>query len=176
MESLGFYSNNKINSFKNQNILVTGGTGGIGRVVVENLIKLDANVIVVSRSEKKIFDVLKSCVNAKNFLYEIMNFEDPNTINKGFINIMKKFEGKLDCVILCHGIFKVGKMQETLIDQFDSTLNINVRSSYHIISITAPFLKITKGNIVVLSSIEAKVPSNDSFLNSLSKVSGLNLV
>ena len=172
MDSLRFFKsyNNKFNCFKNQNIIVTGATGGIGKVLVQTLIDLEANVIVISRSEKKVFDVFKALVNEKSFYYEIINFEDPNTINKGFSKIMKKFNGKLNSLILCHGLFKVGKMKETLIDQFDSTLNVNVRSCYHLISISSSFLKLTKGNIVVLSSVESKIPSNDTFLNSLSKV------
>jgi NAD(P)-dependent dehydrogenase (short-subunit alcohol dehydrogenase family) len=170
MESLDFYSRQSNNCFKEKNILVTGGTGDIGKKVVDSLIKLGARVVVISRSEKKIFESLKDFVRKESFGFEIMNFEDPLTINKGFVSIMKKFKGKLDSVIMCHGIFKVGKLVETNIDQFDTALNINVRSCCHLLSIATPFLKLSNGNVVILSSLESKILSNDSFLNSLSKV------
>ena len=92
-------------------------------------------------------------------------------INKGFMNIMKKkFQGKLDGLVMCHGIFSPGKLIETLIDAFDTTLNTNVRSSFHFLSLATPFLKLTKGNICVLSSIYGKLLYKDSFLESLTNV------
>ena len=91
-------------------------------------------------------------------------------INKGFMSIMKKFHGKLDGLVMCHGIFSPGKLIETLIDAFDTTLNTNVRSSFHFLSLATPFLKLTKGNICVLSSIYGKLLYKDSFLESLTNV------
>jgi NAD(P)-dependent dehydrogenase (short-subunit alcohol dehydrogenase family) len=82
---------------------------------------------------------------------------------------MLKFKGKLDILIMCHGIFKVGKLMDTSVQSFDNSLNINVRSNFHLISLVTPFLKLTKGNIVALSSVESKFTIRDSFLNCLSK-------
>ena len=48
-------------------------------------------------------------------------------------------------------------------------MNINVRSVFHILSISVPFLKLTKGNCVILSSMESFIPKNQSFLNTTSK-------
>lgn len=166
MES-SFFFENKHNSFKDKNILITGATGGIGKILTSHLIKLGANVIITSRSEKKVKEVFPS----HRINYEIVNFEDPIKIKKIFINVMKKFEGKLDVLLLCHGIFHVGKLNETNMEEFDKSTNINVRSCFQFVSISSPFLKLSKGNIVVLSSVEAKIPFFDSFLNSLSKVS-----
>lgn len=98
-----------------------------------------------------------------------MDLENPLLINRGFKETVSHFKGKLDIVVLCHGVFKVGKMMETFIETFDSTLNVNVRSCFHLISLAAPFLKMTQGNVVCLSSVEAKFPIRDSFLNCLSK-------
>lgn len=110
--------------------------------------------------------------NNKNFEYEVINLENPMFINKGFSNIIKnRFKGKLDGLVMCHGVFSPGKLIETLIDAFDSTLNTNVRSSFHFLSLATPFLKLTKGNVVVLSSIYGKLLYKDSFLESLSNVS-----
>jgi 3-oxoacyl-[acyl-carrier protein] reductase len=95
--------------------------------------------------------------------------DNPIQINKGFKSIMAKFKGKLDVMILCHGIFKISKMIVTSIENFDNVLNVNVRSCFHLISIATPFLKISKGNIVAISSVEARIPTRDSFLNTLSK-------
>jgi len=85
--------------------------------------------------------------------FENVNMEDPIQINKGFKNIMQKFQGKLDILIMCHGVFKVSQIFKSSPVTFDTTMNVNVRSCLHLISIAIPFLKLTKG----------------SFLNTLSK-------
>jgi len=171
MESPDFFTNQTtFNSFKGKNIIVTGATGGIGSVVVENLVQLGANVTAISRSEKKVLDKLSKVAKKENFGYEIINFELPTSINRGFTNIMNKYGGKLDCLIICHAVFVVGKLMDTVSVQFDTTLNVNVRSCFHLISMASVFLKLTKGNITVLSSLESFIPVSESFLNSVSKV------
>lgn len=172
MESIDFFGNsNNTNYYKGKNILITGATGGIGSIVTESLVKLGANVVAISRSEKKIYDRLSAVAQKKNFDKEIINFENPNTINRGFQSIMKKFKGRIDGLVITHAVFRVGKLMETNIDNFDTTLNVNVRSIFHLISMASPFLKLSKGNVVLVSSLESFIPVSESFLNSLSKVS-----
>jgi NAD(P)-dependent dehydrogenase (short-subunit alcohol dehydrogenase family) len=101
--------------------------------------------------------------------FENVNMEDPIQINKGFKNIMQKFQGKLDILIMCHGVFKVSQIFKSSPVTFDTTMNVNVRSCLHLISIAIPFLKLTKGNVVAISSVDANIVTKDSFLNTLSK-------
>jgi NAD(P)-dependent dehydrogenase (short-subunit alcohol dehydrogenase family) len=170
MESLNFFEKKEHNEFQGKNVLITGATGGIGSITTELLVKMKANVIVTSRSDKKVSQKLGNVVKKDNFDREIINFESPGSINRGFVSIMEKFGGRIDIIIISHAIFKVGKLMETGIDAFDSTLNVNVRSIFHLISMASPFLKLSKGNVVVLSSIESFIPISMSFLNSVSKV------
>jgi len=170
MESVEFFGNQNRNSFTGKNVIVTGATGGIGSLTTECLVRLGANVMAVARSEKKITEKLSSCIKKDNFDKQIIDFENPNNINRGFAEIMKKFGGRVDIIIITHAVFKVGKLTETNIDVFDQALNINVRSIFHFISMASPFLKLSKGNVVVLSSLESFIPISLSFLNSVSKV------
>jgi NAD(P)-dependent dehydrogenase (short-subunit alcohol dehydrogenase family) len=50
--SIQFYIKDK--SFEGKNIIVTGGTGGIGSRIAESFIKCGAKVVVVSKTEKKV--------------------------------------------------------------------------------------------------------------------------
>jgi len=170
LQTLQYYA--KEGSFNGKNIVITGATGGVGSVVTEILLNCGAKVLAIARNEKKIilkFEKYMKDPKKFQFTYELINLEDPAGINRGFKSIMMKLKGKLDCLIMCHGTFKAGKLSETSVDIFDTTLNINVRSCFHLISIATPFLKISKGNIVAVSSVEAKIPVRDSFINSVSK-------
>lgn len=168
MKTIEFYKSEK--GFVGKNVVITGATGGIGRVLVESLVSLGARVVAITRSEKKIFEVLSKVCKRENFDYEIMNLESPIVINRGFKSIITKLKGKIDILILCHAVFQVGTLMETNIDDFDSTMNLNVRSCFHLMSLATPFLKLSCGNVVAISSLESLIPVKDSFMNSLSKV------
>ncbi|MBT6755426.1 MAG: NAD-dependent epimerase/dehydratase family protein, partial [Gammaproteobacteria bacterium] len=59
------------NFFKDKNILVTGGTGLIGRPLVEKLVSLEAKVTVVSLDKPTNVD------NSVNFInLDLRNFEN----------------------------------------------------------------------------------------------------
>jgi NAD(P)-dependent dehydrogenase (short-subunit alcohol dehydrogenase family) len=157
------------NSFKGKNIIVTGITGGIGQRLAESLIFLGANVIGICKNEKKFIDRFPAYKKTKQLDYELANFENPSQIGKAFKSIMVKFQGKLDCLIMCHGQFRAGKMMETGVDIFDTAISVNVRACFHWMSLASPFLKLSKGNVVAISSVDARIPVRDSFVNSVSK-------
>ena len=78
-------------------------------------------------------------------------------------------EGILDILIFCHGKFFQGDFREAKTLNFDKNININVRANLHFLSLAVPFLKITKGNVVMISSVEAKICEKGEFLHALSK-------
>ena len=53
---------NKNNFLEGKNILITGASSGIGRTLTKNLSKFGANIIMLSKNEKKldsIYDEIK---------------------------------------------------------------------------------------------------------------------
>ena len=50
-------------NFKNKNYIITGSTEGLGKLISIELSKLGANLILISRSEKKIKKVLNKIKN-----------------------------------------------------------------------------------------------------------------
>ena len=53
---------NKNNFLQGKNILITGASSGIGRTLTKNLSKFGANIIMLSKNEKKldaIYDEIK---------------------------------------------------------------------------------------------------------------------
>ena len=67
---------------------------------------------------------------------------------------------------MCHGKYKQSLVTECDIKTFNELLNINVRSTMYILSLSVPFLKITKGNCTILSSMERFIIVNYGCLNS----------
>lgn len=187
MEStLDFFQNENKNYYKNKNILITGSTGGIGTVLVETLSSLGANLLLISHDEEKIKTKFNNLLNDEESInvnnsshihfnpsnkiqYEIIDLEDQKDINSKFPLCIKKLKGILDIAFICHGLYAKSSIKECSVEKFDKIMNINVRSVFHILSLCVPFLKITKGNCVIVSSMESFIPVKDGFLNTTSK-------
>lgn len=167
--SLKYFKKDSANTFKNKNILITGGTGGIGRVLVDNLLNLGANIQVISHDKQKLNQVFSNYIKNRLITPVICDLEKPKEITYQFHTIMENFKGRLDILIMCHGVYSSMPISECDAKNFDEAMNINVRSCFHLLSISTPFLKLSKGNVVILSSMESKIIEKNGFLNSVSK-------
>ena len=153
-ESLKYYENTKY--YKGKGVLITGATGGIGSLLMTSLVHLGARVVALVKDEKKLREILNSYEISPNALFfEKMDFKLDSNYREIFTNIMMKLKGKLDVMFLCHGHFAQGDVMETILKEYDESVNINTRSIMAMISLATPFLKHTKGNIVAISSLES---------------------
>ena len=184
------------NYYKNKNIIITGATSPVGISLIEILISLGANLLLISHDESKLQNtfshLLESDIDNNNeeeenenqsqsnnnnssiknnnlIQYEIIDLENAKEINEKYPLCLKKLKAKLDILLICHGINYYSKIKECTIENFDKIINLNVRSVFHILSLSVPFLKLTKGNCVILSSLESFIPKNQGFLNTTSK-------
>lgn len=79
-----------INKFKNQRVLITGGTGSFGTEFLKHLIKIKCNakeIVIFSRDEKKQFDLRNQFPN-KTVRFIIGDVRDYNVI----LNVMKNID------------------------------------------------------------------------------------
>jgi NAD(P)-dependent dehydrogenase (short-subunit alcohol dehydrogenase family) len=195
MESTITFFKTENNFFKNKNIIITGATSPVGISLVETLCSLGANLLLISHNESKLKNTFSHLLENNNkdsdeneirsqsnnnsnninidikneIQYEIIDLENPKEINSKYPLCLKKLKAKLDILLICHGISCYTKIKDCSKENFDKIMNINVRSVFHILSISVPFLKLTKGNCVILSSIESFIPKNTGFLNTTSK-------
>ena len=164
---LNYYGPKK--SFENKNIIVTGATGGIGTKLISVLCDLGANVYAICKDETKFLKLFGPLVDTKKLHYEVIDFSDRQIIKESFSKIMLYFYGKLDMMMMCHGKFYIGEISETPVNEFDFGVNINFRSNFALMSLAAPFLKLTKGNVVMISSMEAFIPVKSGMVNCVTK-------
>ena len=168
-ESVEYYKIQNPNYYKGKGIIITGATGGIGSLLTSVLIELGARVVAVVKNEKKLKEMFDSNIKDGSLKYEIIDFKSETDYRNKFSNIMMELGGKLDNMFLCHGKFFQGQILETSLKEYDDIIIINSRSVMAMISLATPFLKYTKGNIVVISSLESFIPVKNSFLNTTAK-------
>src|ERR1700733_6944044 len=112
--------------FSNKTILVTGGTGGLGRAVTLAFLEEDANVIVTYRKQEE-FDGLKKTPKLEGYVTDVT---DEGSVSRVVENILAGHR-QLDALVNTVGGYVGGiKFWETAPNVFDQMLALNLRSGY----------------------------------------------
>jgi NAD(P)-dependent dehydrogenase (short-subunit alcohol dehydrogenase family) len=111
-----------INEFKNKNILITGGSSGIGLNIAKYFLNKGANIITISR-RKKIS--LPKSKKMKHISFDLTHFSKYDFL---FKKIKKEF-GPIDYFIHAAGIHFIKPIRFTTIKDIDQALNINLKSA-----------------------------------------------
>ena len=121
------------------------------------------------RDVEKLKSLFSKYIEDGSLQYQTMDFLVETEYLTKFSDIMMKLGGKLDILFLCHGEYYQAEYMNTEIRDYDRLVNINTRPVMLLISLATPFLKLTKGNVVVISSLESFIPTKNSFLNTTTK-------
>jgi len=121
-----------LSDLKDKVIAIFGGTSGIGKSISEMAEKFGAQVFV--SSDKTGVDV-SSYADVENFL-------------KG---VYEK-TGKIDYVINSAGILRIGKLTDRDIEDIKREMEINYFGSINVAKASIPYLKNTKGGILMFGS------------------------
>lgn len=134
--------------------LVTGGSRGIGRAVVDRLAEMGAHVAVNYLSDQKAADAAVASarsrgVNAHAFQADVSNLADCERLVRTTVEHL----GRLDILVCNAGIWK-GAPVELIPEQlWDDTINVNLKGTWAICRAAIPFMKEQRfGRIVIVSS------------------------
>ena len=110
---------------KNINILLTGGSSGIGKAIAKYFSKKNYNVIILdnkkaSFKEKNIFFIKCDLTKIKNF-------------NKIISNVNKKFKS-IEVLINCARSGKRLDIHEENESNWDKTMSVNLKSTFFFIT------------------------------------------
>jgi 3-oxoacyl-[acyl-carrier protein] reductase len=128
-------------SLKNRNVLVTGGSRGIGKACVETFLKLGANVAFTFKSAKDeaedIVNKYKTSSIIKSYQVNLFNLSD---IENKMKEVLANF-GNVDILVNNAGIWKEAAIDKMKIEEWNETINVNLTSTYLIIKLLVPKMK-----------------------------------
>jgi 3-oxoacyl-[acyl-carrier protein] reductase len=140
-------------SLKNKTVLVTGGTRGIGKACVELFIQAKANVaFTYFTAEESANEIIKKYrINSTIKSYKV-NISNPEEIEESVKHVIDDF-GNIDILINNAGIWKEAAIERMSLQEWNETLNINLRSAYLFAKFIVPQMKLNKyGRIINVAS------------------------
>ena len=140
-------------NLKDKNIIITGGSSGIGESIIDLLLKNKANVVNID-----VNDNLKT----KPIITDITNNQDLKTK-------LNSIPEKVDILINNAGIGLVGNIENTEEKDFDKIFEVNVKGLFNITKAIIPKMKQNGGSIINMASTAAIVGIDDRFAYSASK-------
>lgn len=135
----------------NANILITGGTLGIGHATAKLLIESGANVAITGRDEKRTHKAARD-IGAMPITADVAN---PDDVRKTFKTFMNEY-GRLDVLINNAGIGLRRPLAELSLEDFQQVYSVNVFGAALMGAHAAEiFRKQNHGNIINIGSTAA---------------------
>ena len=134
--------------------LVTGGSRGIGRAVVEELAEQGAKVVVNymrdERAAGEAVDAARRCgVEALAVRADVRELAEAESL----VNTALERFGRIDCLICNAGIWEGAPVEEIEEDLWDRVIEINLKGTWTVCRAAVPAMKRRRrGRIVVVSS------------------------
>ena len=151
--------------------LVTGGGTGIGSAIAKQLAKEGYQVLITGRTEKTL---IISAAQHDNIDWLVSDVSKPAAVQKLFEYIEQTYK-QLDILVNNAGIAQAMPFTELTLEHFDELYNTNVRGLVDITRNALPLLKLSKGNIINISSAVSDRPMQNFVIYSSTKGAVTNL-
>ena len=140
--------------FKDMTVIVTGSGAGMGREAAKLFASYGANVVVNSRSE--------TCEDARAEIEaaggSVLSVQaDVGTMAgcEAIINKAVEKFGRIDVLVNAAGMVVDGSVETANIEDWDRSMDVNVKSVFLLSRLAMPYLRKTKGSIVNVASVAA---------------------
>ena len=139
---------------KDKVAIVTGAGSGIGKATALAYAAEGAKVVVVSRTDKEIKQTADEIVKAGGVAIALTgDVSKPEDVEKVVTDTVAKF-GRLDIVFANAGINGVwAPIEEITVDEWDKTIDINLKGTFLTIKYAVPHLKKQGGSITIVASV-----------------------
>ncbi len=137
--------------WKDKVIVITGGTDGIGKALVEEFLQLGARVATCGRNADKLYQLQHQYPGAQ-LVTQVADVSKENDCRLFIQRVMESF-GRIDVLINNAGISMRALFKETSLDVIRQVMDINFYGSVYCTRFAMDALIASKGMVVGISSI-----------------------
>jgi len=148
-------------------IIVTGGCTGIGKAIVHRCVAEGASV-VINGLQQDLGDHLVSELGAENAVLHIEDLTNEGCQQRLVDLAIQRF-GKINAVVNNAALIAAGNIHTTDSDFFRKMLEINTLAPFRLIKAALPQLRLTRGCVLNIGSVNAYCGEPDLLPYSVSK-------
>lgn len=137
--------------FKNKVVVVTGGTDGIGKALVEQLVAHGALAATCGRSSEKL-EMIRNEITNSHLLALQCDVSNEDSSREFIENVIRHF-GRIDILINNAGISMRALFKDVNIDTMKQVMNVNFWGTVHCTKYALDSIRKNNGVIAAISSI-----------------------
>ena len=148
------------------NVLITGGSRGIGRAIVEKFVNAGHSVAFIYRSDDK---AATKCSDKTGALAIKADVSDPEQVKRACTEAIAKL-GDIDVLVNNAGISKNGLMTDMSVSDWKSVTDTNLSSAFYMCQEIAPcMIRNQRGRIINIGSVWGRYGASCEVAYSASK-------
>lgn len=164
---------------RGKNCLLTGATGGLGRLIAVQFAKKGCDLFLTARTASGLEAVKRevelSADRDVRISYEPGDLDKPDNVDKIIASARQQMQS-IEILINCAGVFPVLSLAESSLEDFDTCFNVNVRAPFRLTKAFASDMAANKwGRIVNIGSSSAYGGFRDTSIYCASKHALLGL-
>jgi len=143
-----------MSNIKDKVIVLTGASSGIGEATAKELAAKGAKLVLAARREdrlKSLQDEIQT--SGGQAIYKVTDVTSHQQMEELASYALKEF-GKIDVLVNNAGIMPQAFLAENKVDEWDKTIDVNIKGVLYAISAIVPFMRERKsGHVINLSSV-----------------------
>lgn len=160
-------------SLLRKKVLLIGATGGIGAEVAQLMINSSAELFITGRNTEKLEALAQQLELPATHVF-VLDITDAEAVQRVAQTIHNFLDAPIDILINAAGIGIIKPFEQLTSDDFNQTIDINLKGSFHVLQAFLPPMKRTKkGLIMHIPGVLGKAPMAGASLYAASKY-GLN--
>ncbi|HEU5136426.1 MAG TPA: SDR family oxidoreductase [Steroidobacteraceae bacterium] len=130
-------------------VLLTGATGGIGRVIAQRLLEEGANVLLVARDEAALASLAQSLAFAGDRVHTHRADLTQHAARAALAEAARQWRGGINVLINNAGINPFSMYEDLTAEQIDQVLAVNLQAPMHLCRDLLPWLKTRESAAIV---------------------------
>lgn len=149
---------NNLFDLKGRVAVVTGASSGLGADAAIAYAEYGAGVALLARRIEKLEEIAKEIRGRGGRALAVeCDVESEESVKKAVGEVMEHF-GRIDILLNNAGVAKIGGVDEVPVEDWDKTLNVNLRGVFLVSRYVIPHMRAQKyGKVVNISSINAVI-------------------
>ena len=161
-----------IQEFSGKAAIVFGGAMGIGQAVAQLLLERGASVTIADLKPETAHEWLEPSDPAQVVQADVSRVGDPEKV---ILTHLERFD-RLDVVVDSAGIQRYGNLETTTEAGWDEVMDVNLKGAFRVAKASIPALRETKGNIVLVASVQSFATQQNVTAYTVSKHALIGLV